>query len=588
MNKGSVDAITLSTVWHTFQSTCREMRYVLDRTAQNYLMAQLHDVAAGIWDAQARTLAVPAGPTSQLLGQKFSVRYILDKFGDNLYPGDVILNNDPYHGYCNHLPDWGFFRPIFYKDELLFFTLARGHQMDTGGSYPGGYFPDAYDIHAEGLCIPPIKVFEKGVERKDVFELVWNNVRWPEAVRVDNYALIAATKICENRLLALVKRYGKDTVLDCIEEMLSRTERAIRAEIARVPDGTYHGESASDDDGTEHDVQIWVRCDVTVRGDEMTLDFSGSDKQRKGFVNNTLPSTYSRAIAGSFLFFDSSLADFHNEGSMNPVKVVAPEGSVVNAKYPATVGGSPVSVGTQILESTVMALSEAMPHKAIASWGRHRGHYIFGTDPRTGERYVQTTFDSDGGAGAVWGFDGYEGACTFPTLGSVQRGNVEEVEIRFPWRIVRYHMVKDLSGAGKWRGGSGMHWEALNVGSDGGMATGSSDGDQTHPPAAAGGMPGPLCKAYLQRDGEQITVKPHRMYQIRKGDLLVKTSGGGSGVGDPRERDPEKVLNDVIDEFISLDVAEKIYRVAIDPITMEINWERTRTLRGEPRKESVI
>jgi N-methylhydantoinase B len=579
MNERNVDAITLSTVWHTFQSTCREMRHVLDRTAQNYLMAQLHDVAAGIWDAQARTLAVPAGPTSQLLGQKFSVRYILDKFGKDLYPGDVILNNDPYHGYCNHLPDWGFFRPIFYKDELLFFTLARGHQMDTGGSYPGAYFPDGYDIHSEGLCIPPIKVIEKGVERKDVFELVWNNVRWPEAVRVDNYALIAATKICETRLLALVERYGKDAVLDCIEEMLRRTERAVRAEIANVPDGTYYGESASDDDGTEHDVPVRVRCAVTVKGDEMTLDFSQSDKQRKGFVNNTLPSTYSRAIAGSFLFFDPALADFHNEGSMNPVRIVAPEGSVVNARYPATVGGSPVSVGTQILEATVMALSQAMPHKAIASWGRHRGHYIFGTDPRTGERYVQTTFDSDGGAGAVAGYDGYEGACTFPTLGSVQRGNVEEVEIRFPWRVLRYHFVKDFSGAGKWRGGSGMYWEVLNVGSEGGMATGSSDGDQTHPPAAAGGWPGPLCKAYLKRDQEQIAVKPHRMYQIRGGDVLVKISGGGSGVGNPRERDPEKVLSDVIDEFISLEAAEKIYGVAIDPQTMAIDRPRTERLR---------
>jgi N-methylhydantoinase B len=587
MKRRSVDAITLSTVWHTFQSTCREMRHVLDRTAQNYLMAQLHDVAAGIWDGQARTLAVPAGPTSQLLGQKFSVRYILDKFGANLYPGDVILNNDPYHGYCNHLPDWGFFRPIFYKDELLFFTLARGHQMDTGGSFPGAYFPDGYDIHSEGLCIPPIKVFEKGVERKDVFELVWNNVRWPEAVRVDNYALIAATKICENRLLALVNRYGKDTVLDCVQEMLNRTERAVRAEIARVPDGSYYGESASDDDGTEHDVPLWVRCEVRVHGEEMTIDFSKSEKQRKGFVNNTLPSTYSRAIAGSFLFFDPALADFHNEGSMKPVHIVAPEGSVVNAKYPATVGGSPVSVGTQILEATVMALSQAMPYKAIASWGRHRGHYIFGADPRTGERYVQTTFDSDGGAGAVWGYDGYEGACTFPTLGSVQRGNVEEVEIRFPWRIVRYHMVPDLSGAGKWRGGSGMRWEALNVGSEGGMATGSSDGDQTRPPAAAGGMAGPLCKAYLERDGEQITVKPHRMYQIRSGDLLVKISGGGSGVGPPEEREPEKVLNDVLDGFISLDVAETIYRVAIDPSAMRINWEKTHALRDGSHKESV-
>jgi N-methylhydantoinase B len=462
----------------------------------------------------------------------------------------------------------------------LFFTMARGHQMDTGGAYPGGYFPNAYDIHAEGLCIPPTKVIEKGVERKDVFELLWNNVRWPEAVRVDNYALIAATKIAENRLLAMVERYGKDTVLDCVEEMLARTERAIRSEIAKVPDGTYYGEAASDDDGTELDVPVWVRCAVTVAGDEMTLDFSGSDKQRKGFVNNTLPSTYSRASAGSFLFFDPALADFHNEGSMRPVHIVAPEGSVVNAKYPATVGGSPVSVGTQILEATVMALSQAMPHKAIACWGRHRGHYIFGTDPRTGERYVQTTFDSDGGAGAVSGYDGYEGACTFPTLGSVQRGNVEEVEIRFPWRIVRYHFVKDMSGAGKWRGGSGMYWEVLNVGSEGGMATGSSDGDQTHPPAAAGGTPAPLCTAYLQRDGERIPVKPHRMYQIRPGDVLVKISGGGSGVGNPRERDPEKVLNDVIDGFISLEAAEKLYGIAIDGAAMTIDWQKSRTLRG--------
>jgi N-methylhydantoinase B len=579
MNARNVDAITLSTVWHSFQSICREMRHVLDRTAQNFLMAQLHDVAAGIWDAQARTLAVPAGPTSQLLGQGFSVRYILDKFGDDLYPGDVILNNDPHHGYCNHLPDWGFFRPIFYKDELLFFTLARGHQMDTGGSYPGAYFPDGYDIHAEGLCIPPIKVFEKGVERKDIFELVWNNVRWPEGVRVDNYALIAATKICENRLVALLDKYGRDAVLDCVEEMIARMERAIRAEISKIPDGTYHGEAASDDDGSVHDKRIWVRCDLTVNGDEMTFDLSKSDKQQKGFVNLVLSSTYSRVVAGSFIFFDPALADFHNEGSMKPVKLIAPEGSVVNAQYPATVGGSPVSVGTQVLEAVVMALSQAMPEKGIASWGRHQGHYIFGADPRTAERYVQTTFDSDGGAGAVWGYDGFEGAATFPTLGSVQRGEMEEVEIRFPWRILRYGFVPDLSGPGKWRGACGVRWEALNLGSDGGMATGSSDGYQTQPPGAAGGSPGPLCKAYLQRGGEQIEVKSHRMYQIRTGDVLVKIGGGGAGVGNPFERDPEKVRDDVMNEMITLQEAREAYGVVLNPKTLEVDLEQTAVLR---------
>ncbi|MBI2998058.1 MAG: hydantoinase B/oxoprolinase family protein, partial [Deltaproteobacteria bacterium] len=321
-------------------------------------------------------------------------------------------------------------------------------------------------------------------------------------------------------------------------------------------------------------------CEVTIQGDEMTIDFSKSDKQQKGFVNNVLSATYSRAIAGSFLFFDPGLADFHNEGSMKPVKLIAPEGSVVNAKYPATVGGSPVSVGTQILEATVMALSQAMPHKAIASWGRHQGHYIFGTDPRSGERYVETTFDSDGGAGAVWGYDGFEGAAAFPTLGSVQRSEIEEVEIRFPWRIRRYGFIPDMSGAGRWRGACGMHWEALNLGSDGGMATGSSDGHQTQPPGAAGGAPGPLCKAFLKRGDEQTVIKPHRMYKIGAGDVVVKISGGGAGVGNPVEREPKKVLEDVINEFISLDVARDIYGVAIRPQTLEIDWEETRKLRS--------
>ncbi|MBI3013654.1 MAG: hydantoinase B/oxoprolinase family protein, partial [Candidatus Tectomicrobia bacterium] len=154
MVAGRVDPLTLSTVWHSFQNTCKEMRHVIDRTAQNYLIAQLHDVSMGIWDGTGRTVAIPIGLSIQYLGGKLSVEYVLNKFKGNLNPGDVILVNDPYHGYCCHLPDWGFYRPIFYKGELLFFTLCRAHQMDSGGAYPGGYFPNGYDIHAEGISIP--------------------------------------------------------------------------------------------------------------------------------------------------------------------------------------------------------------------------------------------------------------------------------------------------------------------------------------------------------------------------------------------------------------------------------------------------
>ena len=337
------------------------MRDVIERTAQSYLIAQLHDNSVGIWDGRGRTVAIPVGLPSQFVGSKFPVQYILEKFKGNIHPGDVFLTNDPYHGgFNNHLPDWGFFRPIFYRDELLFFTLCRAHQMDTGGAYPGGYFPNGYDIHSEGLCIAPIKVIEQGRERTDVLELIWNNVRFREAVRVDNASMIAATKVCETRILEMIERYGRDVVVGCVDEMIDRTERAVRAEISKIPDGTYFGEAATDDDGTELDVPVWVRVEATVKGDELVLDFSKSDAQRKGFINQVYAATYGAAIGATFLFFDSALADYHNEGSIRPIQVIVPEGTVTNCRYPATVGGGPVNITERVLDAVYNALSKAI------------------------------------------------------------------------------------------------------------------------------------------------------------------------------------------------------------------------------------
>jgi N-methylhydantoinase B len=329
------------------------------------------------------------------------------------------------------------------------------------------------------------------------------------------------------------------------------------------------------------DEQVWVRCEATVAGDQLTLDFSKSDAQRKGFVNCVFASTYSRAVAGSFLFFDPALTEFHNEGSMSCVDVIAPPGSVCNAQYPATVGGSPVNVGTQVLEATVAALSQANDQRAIAAWGRRRGHYISGTDPRSGERYVQTTTDADGGGGAVTGHDGFEGVAGFSGLGSILRGSIEEVEIRFPWRHTKFQFATDMSGAGRWRGGSGMEWEVENVGSEASVATGSSDGDTTHPPGAAGGEDGPLSTMYVVSDGVRTQLKTHRMHFIEPGEILGKVSGGGAGVGDPHDRDPATVLEDVIGGYVSAGAARDVYGVAIDAATMTIDEAATAALRGK-------
>ena len=584
MGKSSVDATTVATVWHGLQTICWEMRDIVDRTAQNFLIAQLHDVSVGIWSADGTTIAVPVGLPVQFLGTQYAVKDLIKKFKGNINPGDLFLTNDPYHGGHNcHLPDWGFFRPIFYEDELLFFTLCRAHQQDTGGSFPGGYFANGYDIHAEGICIPPIKVYDRGVERTDVLELIWNNVRWPEGTRIDNYAMIGATSMAERRITGLLDRYGKDTVLACVDEMLERTEKAVREEFRSIPDGVYQGASATDDDGTVLDEPVWVRVTITVKGDELTLDFSESDAQRKGFINSIYAATYGNAIAAVILCIDPALADYHNQGSMKPIEVIAPEGSVVNCQYPATVGASPVNVGIQIMEAVLEAMSKARPERSVAAWGKHRGDYVFAVDPRTGEPYVRTSFDYDGSAGAVWGYDGYQGVSTLTAMGAANRGDVEEMEARLPWRVLKYEFLPDFTGNGRWRGGPGIHWEAVNEGSDGQIATGSSDGDEVMGFGAAGGEPSPQSRTYIIRDGEEIRLKPHRRVPILNGDIVRKISAGGGGVGDPMERDPELVREDVANGLVSVELAKKTYQLIIDPKNFEIDRKATDKLRASAK-----
>ncbi|OGA18698.1 MAG: hypothetical protein A3G25_14680 [Betaproteobacteria bacterium RIFCSPLOWO2_12_FULL_63_13] len=587
-----IHPITLSTIWHGFQSLCREMRGMVSRTSQSYLIATLGDLSVGVWLADGSTVAVPEGLPGQFLGTHLAIAAIREQFKDDLRPGDVILTNDPYHGGHNtHLPDWGFIRPIFHEGELVFFTLVRGHQMDTGGSFPGGYFPNAYDIIAEGLCIPPLKVIKGGAEDVDLNTLIYNNVRWPAEIKMDCNSMIATSKFAENRIGEMLRRYGKDTVLGAVHQMMDRTERAVRSIIAAIPDGTYTGESSTDDDGTVLDEPVTVRVDLTVKGEEITLDFSRSDAQRQGFVNSGYGATYARAAAAVIIFMDSALANYHNQGSLRPITMINPPGRVTNPNYPATVGASPVNVGNQVLESVAEALSKARPDRAIGAWNKHRGDYTFAVDPRSGERYVRTTFDYDGSAGAVWGHDGMTGPTQLNTLGSVRRGSIEEFEIRFPWRMLKLEALADFNGAGRWRGGGGIDWRAVNEGSAGRMATGSSDGDVTQGKGAQGGQPHPCSRTIILRGDQKIRVKPHRMVEIKEGDTVVKLSAGGAGVGDPRQRPVENVVIDVRDEKVTVEAARLIYGVVLDPVSLEVDAAATRALRSVPssqRYEAVV
>ena len=284
----------------------------------------------------------------------------------------------------------------------------------------------------------------------------------------------------------------------------------------------------------------------------MTIDLSESDAQRKGFVNCVYAVTYGIAIAAAILYFDPALADYHNQGTMKPIKVIATPGSVVNCQYPATVGASPVNVGVQIMEAVIEALSKALPHRAIAAWGKHRGDYLFAVDPRTGERYVRTCFDYDGSAGAVWGYDGYQAVSTLTAMGAAHRDNVEEMEV--PRAVARAQMG---IRARLQRRGTLARRSRRALGSASTKARmarwrpAARTATSCRASARSAASRTPVSRTYLRRDGEDIRVKPHRLVPVKTGDVLVKHSSGGGGVGNPAERDPEMVREDVEKEFIT-------------------------------------
>jgi N-methylhydantoinase B len=578
-----VDPVTVSTIWFSLQRTCREMRHLLFRTGQSFTITQSKDVSTGIWDAGGTTLAIPAGITPHFLGGKYSVQYVLDDYRDKIYPGDVYLSNDPYRGYTCHTSDWGFFRPIFHGGKLVFWTMVRTHMEDTGAATPGAHVPNPYDVYAEGLLIPALKIIERDEDQPDVLKLIWNNIRRSENVRIDSLGAIAATRLCEKRMVALLDRYGTEVVFAALNSMIARTERVARSIINRIPDGVYYGESSTDDDGVTHDRPVTVRVEITVAGDELTLDFARSDPQQRGFVNATWPVTNSASMAALALFMGPEMADYQNEGLMRPVHFVNPEGRVTNARFPAPCAGAPINVGQNITESVMMAMSGALPERAAAGWGRRYGQEIDGFDQKSGRFFLYSGYEAEGGAGAVHGYDGYHGTSSIATLAQVVRPNAEDIEHRYPVRIHQREFRIDSCGAGRWRGGAGFVWEAENLADECGLQTGAAQGEITFSHGAQGGCPTPPNVCYIVHEGERSQARVHRMFRLEHGDRLLKFTGGGGGVGPPHERDPQAVWDDVyVNEIVSLEAARTVYHVVIDPVTRVLDLEATQALRAHP------
>ena len=584
--KSAINPITFSVVWNKLQYLTAQVGEKVLYSTQSFVTALARDLGQSILDPRGKiVVAASAAPIHTMVAEE-AIKGLESRFKGDYQPGDFIVANDPYIVRGGHLPDWNFIRPLFFEGEHLGFFQAKTHVSDTGGFLPGGYGAGAIDIIAEGLNIPPLKLMKAGVLQEEVWNLVLRNVRMPTELDMDTRLINGCMEHAEEQIGLLCRKYGVETVKACMRQIIAAGEQAMRAEINRVPDGTYEGASAADWDG-QTDKPIWVRVKAVVEGDSLTLDFSDSDPQAT-FVNCPAGVTITSAMVGLFYLVDENVPK--NGGAMNPIRFIMPEGTVVNPRYPATVGASQISVGTQIVEACMLAIGKALPERAMAAWSKHLCPINIGTmpdviDPRTAHQrnYFTETFGSDGGSGAVKGHDGWLGVGFQSACANLMRPNIEFFEAACPYLVTHYEVLKDWEGAGEFRGSPGSYVRFVARTQPGAMSllmTGNSDGQRCPPAGVAGGCDGPLAQMTITApDGKQRVLRTFVTQPILPGEVCDTRNAGGGGWGDPLNRDPRRVLKDVRDGFVSEDRARDVYGVIMNTKDWLIDEAATRKQR---------
>ncbi len=589
-NRAPVDPTTLSVVWNRFENILDNCGEKILHASQSFVMGLARDFGQGLLNPRGEVVAACGYMPIHIFVASVAMQAFLKEFGGEFKPGDLYIGNDPHIIRSGHMPDWTFVRPLFHDGELYGFFQGRAHMEDTGGFMPGGYAPGAYDVVAEGLNIPPLKLMDQGVLDKRIWNLIRRNLRNPNLVEMDVMLIHAALKLGEEDMTRVAEKYGLDTVKACMEQITAAGEQAMRAEIAKMPDGVYYGESAADWDG-QTDKPVWVRAKLTIQGEEMTFDLSDSDPQ-VSFINSPLGNTVYGARQAVFPMIDRSVPK--NDGAAQLIQVVTKRGTVVDPTYPATVGACGVTLGQNITEACQIALAKAIPEAATAGWCRHFSPIEFGMDPeqidpRTGnirQFYAETFMDASGGG--LKGYDGWPGLAPFFFVGCITRPDMEVFETAGPFRVMRAEFIQDWEGAGQFRSGPGVLTEIVATprapGASAFLQSGNCDGMEFAPRGAAGGEDGRKNEMYIvSPNGESRIFRTFSLGPIEPGETLITKGAGGGGWGDPLDRDVEKVRDDVQNELISPDRARDIYGVVIDAETLGVDVLETERRRNELR-----
>ncbi|WP_135822191.1 hydantoinase B/oxoprolinase family protein [Halostella litorea] len=585
-----LDAATIEVIRNYLTSAAAEMQRTLVRTAYNTVVYEILDFGISMYDADLNLIADSPGLALFLGANDGAIEKAVDYVGkENLDPGDVLMLNYPYWS-GTHVLDMCLMSPVFYEDEIVGYTTCRAHWLDLGAKDPG-YVLDSTDMHQEGVIFPGTKVYKGGDPDEEILDIIRFNSRIPDKVVGDLHAQVSSLQTGNKRLRELYGKYGEGAVEEAIDTVIDHGEETAREAVADLPDGTWTGVDYADGVGRDPDDGIRVQADVTIDGDEFTVDLSGSADEVEEPLN--IPRGMTETICKLCFKTVTTPEEDSNGGQYRPLEVIAPEGNVFNAQYPAPT----FTVWTAITGIDVIykALAKAMPDRVpAASGGEPVGVQIYGEHPDTGEMFVEANNDAVGW-GATRTQDG-ENALMHISETMVRNVPVEVFENKAPVRLQRLELREDSGGTGTHRGGLGTRRDYEFTEPTGAL----SILQRSRSPGWGheGGGPGARNVVVVDADDpdeERISVLVDNDYlydaddgkryagmmrgDFEPGETLSVRTGGGGGVGDPTDRDPGAVREDVVDGYVSRDVAREEYGVVVTD-DGEIDWDATEARRS--------
>jgi N-methylhydantoinase B len=564
---GPIDPVTLNIIGNAFVNVCREMGITMMRTAFSPIFNEGLDFSCVLFDRKGNMIGQAEFCPAQVAASLFIVRWTVEELGvESFEPGDVVLHNDPYRGGA-HIPEHSVIRPVFYRDELVGFVANVGHLAEIGGKAVGSFAADATEVFQEGLRIPPVKIVRRDENVMDVWRLIMANHRTPRNTWGDLNAQIGSLRVAERRFVELLDRYGRDLVEQASEELMDYSERWMRSEIAAMPDGTYPFTAQMEDDGVvERPVTFCV--EVTVDGDRLIVDWTGTDPQVRGPINATYGVTAGAVYNAIFHLTDASIPK--NSGAYRPISIIAPPGTAVNVVYPGPSVGGNTETHPKLADMVIAALAPALPGRVAAAEGGTACNFLFGgVHPKTGDYYANYHLEGGG-----WGAKDYDDGndAIIVKNGNCRNTPVEIFETRYPLRTLEYSLIDDSGGPGRMRGGLGTR-RILRV-EEGAEVTANALFDRTKPGFGAWGLAGGGVGARgairVKRRGESKfrtfsevygTVSPSKFTNIllEAGDEVLIESPGGGGYGDPADRDPDRLRRDLEEGFVSETAARELY-----------------------------